>query len=92
MLSDHEGSKPGRAASRDIVEVVLRDFLDIVDDARIQFTPSGTVEKLRVFLKDRALSMSGSPLRVSTPIIGSIGISAASSIGMTMRHMPEGSR
>jgi len=39
---------------QEIVEIVLREFLDIVDDARIQFTPSGTVEKLRVFLKDES--------------------------------------
>ncbi len=39
---------------QEIVEVVLKEFLDIVDDARIQFTPSGTVEKLRVFLKDES--------------------------------------
>jgi len=37
---------------QEIVEIVLREFLDIVDDTRIQFTSSGAVEKLRVFLKD----------------------------------------
>jgi len=39
---------------QEIVEVVLGEFLDIVDDARVQFTPSEAVEKLRVFLKDES--------------------------------------
>lgn len=39
---------------QEIAEIVLTEFLDIVDDARIQFTPSGVVEKLRLFLKDES--------------------------------------
>ena len=39
---------------QEIAEIVLTEFLDIVDDARIQFTPSGAVEKLRAFLKDES--------------------------------------
>lgn len=77
---------------QEIAEIVLREFLDIVEDARIQFTTSGAAKKLRCSSKMRALSTSGSPLRASTPIIGSIGISAASPIGMTMRHTADGSR
>ena len=39
---------------QEIAEIVLREFLDIVEDTRIQFTTSGAAEKLRVFLKDES--------------------------------------
>lgn len=47
-----------------IVEVVLADFSDIVVDVQLRFTPSGAVERLRIFLLDESfvdvwLSMSG---------------------------------
>ena len=37
-----------------IVEVVLVEFSDIVVDAQLRFTSSGSVERLRVFLKDES--------------------------------------
>jgi hypothetical protein len=40
------------ALFREIVDLVLREFFDIVVDAHLRFTSSGTVERLRVFLKD----------------------------------------
>jgi len=47
-----------------IVEVVLAEFSDIVVDVQLRFTPSGAVERLRIFLLDESfvdvwLSMSG---------------------------------
>ena len=47
-----------------IVEVVLADFSDIAVDVQLRFTPSGAVERLRIFLLDESfvdvwLSMSG---------------------------------
>ena len=37
-----------------VVEVVLADFSDIVVDVQLRFTPSGVVEKLRIFLLDES--------------------------------------
>jgi len=37
---------------KEIIEIVLTEFSDIVTDARILLTPSGAVEKLRVFVKE----------------------------------------
>jgi len=39
---------------RGLVEVILREFSDITVDVRLCFTSSGTVERLRVFLKDES--------------------------------------
>ena len=36
----------------EIADRVLEEFIDIVDDARIQFTSSGAVKCLRIFLRD----------------------------------------
>jgi len=36
----------------EIIDDVLEEFSDIVVQARIQFTPSRTVERLRIFLRD----------------------------------------
>jgi len=44
---------------REIVELVLRRFSDIVVDAQPRFTSSGSVERLRIFLKDGELSTYG---------------------------------
>ena len=35
-----------------IVDVVLSEFSDIIVDTQLQFTSSGAVERLRIFLKD----------------------------------------
>jgi hypothetical protein len=40
------------ALFKEIVDLVLREFFDVVVDAHLRFTSSGTVERLRVFLKD----------------------------------------
>ena len=37
-----------------IVELVLADFSDIVVDVQLRFTPSGSVERLRIFLSDKS--------------------------------------
>jgi len=37
---------------KDIVNLVLREFSDIVVDAQLRFTSSGSIERLRIFLKD----------------------------------------
>ena len=37
-----------------VVEVVLADFSDIAVDVQLRFTPSGAVEKLRIFLLDES--------------------------------------
>lgn len=47
-----------------IVEVVVADFSDIAVDVQLRFTPSGAVERLRIFLLDGSfvdvwLSVSG---------------------------------
>ena len=39
---------------KEIIELVLRDFSDIVIDAQLRFTSSGAVERLRVILKDES--------------------------------------
>jgi hypothetical protein len=39
---------------REIVELVLREFSDIVVDAQLRFTSSGSIERLRIFLKDES--------------------------------------
>jgi len=39
---------------KQIIELVLRDFSDIVVDAQLRFTSSGAVERLRVLLKDES--------------------------------------
>ena len=39
---------------RKIVEVVLREFYDIVVDAQLRLTSSGAIERLRIFLKDES--------------------------------------
>lgn len=48
----------------DIIEHILDEFSDIVIDVQLRFTPSGAVERLRIFLVDDSfidvwLSMSG---------------------------------
>jgi len=42
------------ALFREIVDLVLREFFDVVVDAHLRFTSSGTVEGLRIFLKDES--------------------------------------
>jgi len=47
-----------------LVEVILADFSDIAVDVQLRFTPSGAIEKLRIFLSDESyvdvwLSLSG---------------------------------
>jgi len=37
-----------------IVELVLDEFSDIVVDVQLRFTPSGAVERLRIFLSDKS--------------------------------------
>ena len=37
-----------------ITEYVFSDFSDIVAGIQLRFIPSGTVEKLRIFLKDES--------------------------------------
>jgi hypothetical protein len=37
-----------------IIEVVLAKFSDIAVDVQLRFTPSGAVERLRIFLKDES--------------------------------------
>jgi len=39
---------------REIVELILRDFSDIVVDVQLRFTSSGSIERLRIFLKDES--------------------------------------
>lgn len=39
---------------KEIIEIVLTEFSDIVVDAQLRFTSSGAIEKLRVFLKDES--------------------------------------
>jgi hypothetical protein len=39
-----------------IVEVVLREFSDIVVDVQLRFTSSGSIERLRIFLKDESFA------------------------------------
>ena len=39
---------------KEIIELVLREFSDIVVDAQLRFTSSGAIEKLRIFLKDES--------------------------------------
>jgi len=35
-----------------IIEVVIADFFDISIDAQLRYTPSGAIERLRIFLVD----------------------------------------
>ena len=39
---------------KEIVELVLREFSDIVVDAQLRSTSSGAIERLRIFLKDES--------------------------------------
>jgi hypothetical protein len=39
-----------------IVEVVLGEFSDIVVDVQLRFTSSGSIERLRIFLKDESFA------------------------------------
>jgi len=39
---------------REIVELILRDFSDIVVDVQLRFTSSGSIERLRIFLRDES--------------------------------------
>jgi hypothetical protein len=38
----------------EIVELVFREFSDIVADAQLRFASSGAIERLRIFLKDES--------------------------------------
>jgi len=37
-----------------ILDLVLSEFSDIASDAQLRFTPSGTIERLRIYLKDES--------------------------------------
>jgi len=39
---------------KEIIELVLREFSDIVVDAQLRFTSSGAIERLRIFMKDES--------------------------------------
>ena len=39
---------------REIVELVLREFSDLVADAQLRFASSGAIERLRILLKDES--------------------------------------
>jgi hypothetical protein len=37
-----------------ILEIVMKEFSDIVTDAELRFTSSGAIERLRIFVKDES--------------------------------------